>query len=354
MKKILLILFLILILTPIPSSFSQKIDTKPTLSVILTSDSPYVYQDEDGYTIIVGSVENTNSMTAVTNVKIRATFYDDASATPIEIVKGETLLKVIPALGTSPYVIKSNTPNPQITQAHVFLETFDSSTSKSKLLSLEPLDAFVDGNLIFSGTLKNGPAPITDTNIYLAFYDAFKPPRILSVSTISIGEMEPNEQISFEFNDEINPRSVGFTLFSESNVFYSDFTNVKIPEPEILTKFVTLSDVAVTDTLGNHLSEIKMGSTVKIKSNAWIELSPEHTSNEIPYRYYVQVKEAGEKPYVEFIGKYDGRYVGENSQSQSIDWIPEKKGLFFIETFVWDRNNIPISDPGPIAIILVS
>jgi len=65
------------------------------------------------------------------------------------------------------------------------------------------------------------------------------------------------------------------------------------------------------------------------------------------------VKQSGKSPFVEFIGKYDGRYIGAGSQSQSIDWIPENDGLFFIETFVWDRNNIPIADQGPILLVVV-
>lgn len=341
-------------LFPISQGFSQTYDNKPTLSVKLTSDSPYVYHDSEGYAVVVGSVENTNPLTAVTNVQIRVTFYDDVSFDPIEVVQGGTILDVIPSLGSSPYMIKSKTPNPQITQATVFLETFDSSLSKSKLLNLGSTDIFVNKNLVFSGILTNGAAPATDANVYLAFYDAFEPPRILGVSTIPIGEMEPNEKIPFEFNDKIDPRSVGFTLFSETDVFYSDFIDIKIPSPEILTKRVIISDVSVTDPQGNSLPEIKLGSTVKIQSNSWIELSPDHSSKEIPYRYYVQVKESGEKPYVEFIGKYDGRYIGGGSQIQSIDWIPEKRGVFFIETFVWDRSNVPIADPGPIALIIVS
>jgi len=27
--------------------------------------------------------------------------------------------------------------------------------------------------------------------------------------------------------------------------------------------------------------------------------------------------------------------------------------LFFIETFVWDRNNVPIADQGPIVLVVV-
>ena len=352
--KIILGLFLILTLLPISSAFSQVTDTTSTLSVMLTSNSPYVYHDDDGYTIVVGSVKNTNTNTSVKNVQIRATFYDDVSPTPLEFSQGTTVLQVIPSLGTSPYMIKSKTPNPQITQASVFLEKFDSSISKSKLLSVDLSDIYVDENLVVSGMLKNGPAPVTNATVYAAFYDGFNPPRILDIMSVDIGNMTANQQVPFNFNEKINPSSVKLALFAETNVFYSAYVERVIPAPEVLTKLVTISDVSITDTSGKPLSEIKLGSTVNIRSNSIIELSPDYTSSEIPYRYFVQVKETGEKPFVEFVGKYDGRYMGEGKQSQSVDWIPEKKGLFFVETFVWDRNNVPIADQGPVAIILVS
>ena len=148
--------------------------------------------------------------------------------------------------------------------------------------------------------------------------------------------------------------SVGFILFSESDIFYSDFVDVKIPAPQTSTKLVTISDVTVEDTMGNKLSEIKLGSTVNIKSKTLIEFAADQKSNETAYFYYVQIKEAGKPPYVEYIGKYDGRFIGTGSESQTVDWIPEKKGLFFIETFVWDRDNIPIAEQGPIVLIIVN
>jgi len=50
MKKIVLSVFLILILFPISSGFSQEYsDNPPTLSAVLTSDSPFVYKDDEGY-----------------------------------------------------------------------------------------------------------------------------------------------------------------------------------------------------------------------------------------------------------------------------------------------------------------
>ena len=77
MKKILLGLFLILMLFPISPGMSQKSDTLSTLSVALTSESPYVYKDNEGYTIVVGNVINKNELTSVSNIQLRVSFYDE-------------------------------------------------------------------------------------------------------------------------------------------------------------------------------------------------------------------------------------------------------------------------------------
>ncbi|MGH1520906.1 MAG: hypothetical protein ACRBB2_00805 [Nitrosopumilus sp.] len=171
---------------------------------------------------------------------------------------------------------------------------------------------------------------------------------------LRLGDVAANSKVNFELNEEIDSRSVGFMLFAESNIFSSNLVDVKIPLPQVLTKLVTISDVSVKDNLGNNLSEIMVGSTVNIESETWVQFVKDEKTNETPYTYYVQIKESGSSPYVEFIGKYDGRFIGTGLQSQTIDWIPEKKGLFFIETFVWDRNNVPIAEQGPFVLILVS
>ncbi len=355
MKKLVFSIFLILFLLPISQSYSEeKSDTLPTLSVSLTSETPFVYQDFEGYTVVVGAVENNDSLSPVTNVQIQVKFYDDLDPNPLEVIQGRTILEVIPANGQSPYVIRSQTSNPNITQASVSILGFDSSVEKQKGLSVYSSEVFLDTSLRFAGVLQNGGAPSTDTNVYLAFYDGFEPPRILGVSTIELGNVGPNTEVPFEINEEIDPRSVGFLLFAESNIFNSNFVDVKIPPPQSMTKLVSISNVSVKDTLGNSLSEIKLGSTVNIMSETLVEFSDKQIPAETPYTYYVQIKESGESPYVEFIGKYNGRFIGNEPQSQSIDWIPEKKGLFFIETFVWDRNNIPISEPGPFVLVLVN
>ena len=352
MRIFFLVFFLVLMLFPVSSGLSQKSDTPSTLSVALTSDSPFVYKDDEGYTIVVGNVINKNNISPVTNVQLIVNFYDETGTEPLETVREGTILEVIPESGTSPYLIKSNTPNPNITHISVFLEGFSPSSSKSQQLVVESTSVFLDENLKLSGILSNGGSPVTDTSVYLAFYDAFIPPRLIGVSTITIGDVAANEKVDFYFNEEIDQKAVSLQIFAQSNVFYSNVVDEKVPEQ--LTRLATISDVSLIDSQGNRLSEITTGSVVNIKSNTMVQFSSNQATNETPYTYYAQVKQSGEIPFVEFLGKSDGRFIGTGSQSVTIDWIPENSGVFFIETFVWDKNNIPIAAKGPVVVIIVN
>ena len=351
MKKISLCVFVIIILFPVSSGFSQKTDTLSTLSVVLTSDSPFVYKDNEGYTVVVGNVENKNEQTSVNSVQLRVHFYDETGVEPLETNRGGTILEVIPEKGISPYMIKSSTPNPNISQVSVRLEGFLPSPSKSQELVVESTNISFGKNLQLSGFLTNGGSPITDTFVYLTLYDSFKPPRLVGVYSIPLGEVSANEKVGFNFNEEINQRAKSYQIFAQSNVFYSNFVDGKIPQQ--LTKLVTISNVSLNDSQGNKLPEISAGSTVNIQSNVWVQFFEDQDSGETPYTYYAQVKNS-EIPTVEFLGKFDGRFIDEGSQKVSIDWIPEHEGLFFIETFVWDRNSVPIADKGPIVLLVVN
>ncbi len=354
MQKLILGIFLTLLLIPLSQSFSQEYtDNTSTLSVSLQNDTPFIYQDSEGYTVVVGAVENHDSQTSVNNIVIRVNFFDDFNSNPLEVVSGNTTLQVIPPNGQSPFAIRSPTPNPDITQASVSLLGFDSSAEKQKELIVYSSNTILDSSFRFSGVLQNGGAPNSDTNVYLAFYDGFEPPRILSVSTIELGDVESDSEIKFDLVDEINSKAVGFLLFAESDVFYSDFVDVKIPAKQSISKLISISGVTVKDTDGTTLSEIILGSTVNIESKTVIQFSEDQSTDETPYTYYIQIKESGKSPTVEYIGKYDGRFIGTGTQYQTIDWVPEKSGLFFIETFVWDRNNIPLSEQGPFILIHV-
>ena len=355
MFKVILCTFLILLLVPFSQAFSaETTDTPSSLTVSLRHETPFVYQDTEGYTVVVGIVENNNLLTPVTNVKIQVNFYDDFDPAPLEVVQGNTTLEVVAPNGKSPYSIRSQTPNPEITQASVSLLGFDSSVEKQKGLTVYSTDVFLDDSFRFSGVLQNGGAPNSNTNVYLTFYDGFEPPRILGVSTIELGNVDSNAEVPFDLDEVIDSRAVGFFLFAESNIFSSNFVDIKIPPRQIVDKLITISDVSLEDANGNNLSELSVGSPVHIKSETLIQFVADQESNETAYTYYVQVKESGKSPYVEYIGKFDGRFIGTGQEIQTIDWIPEKTGLYFIETFVWDRNNIPIAEQGPFVLIIVN
>ena len=139
------------------------------------------------------------------------------------------------------------------------------------------------------------------------------------------------QKLFFDFDEKIDSRSVGFLLFAESDVFGSDFIDIEIPSSQVSTKLVTISDVYIEDSNGNLMSELEVGSQVHIKSKTLIQFATYQPSNETAYTYYVQVKESGKVPYVEYVGKFDGRFIGNGQETQTVDWIPEKTGLYFIE-----------------------
>ena len=366
MQKIIFSIILILILLPISQVFSQDYtDTNPTLSISLNSQSTFVYQDSDGYTIVIGLIENNDPLSFLTNVVIQAKFFDDFNSNPLGVSEGSTVLKVIPPNTKSPFIIRSENPNPNITEVFTTLLKFDTSESMKNSLIISNTNVFLDpisnlsdltSTLSFSGTLQNRNTAISETFAYLAFYDVFD--RIIQISSIEIGDVEMNEMKSLKLTEEISTSAVGFLLFSESDKFYSTILNVKIPPPEIYVKLVSISDVTVKDTLGKKLSEVNLGNVIQIESKTSIQFTENNIVNEIPYTYYIQIKENSPNPdmppTIHHIDKFDGKFIGNGFELQSIDWIPEKKGLFFIETFVWDRNNTPLAAQGPFVLILVN
>ena len=347
MKKLVFSLFLLLLI-PFSQAFSAEFtDNTQTLSVSL-SQTPFVYQDSEGYTVVVGTVDNNDSQTSVTNVRIQVNFYDDFNSNPLEIVQGTSILQVIGVDGQSPYSIRSEYPNSEITQASVSLLGFDSAVAKQNELIILPTEVIMNHLFHFSGILQSNVVSNLNTNIHFAFYDGFEPPRFLKVLTLELGEIQPDFEIPFVLSDKIDTRTVGFLLFSESDTSYSNFIDVKIPTP----KSVTISDVFVTDETGQRISDLTVDVPVNIESTLLTQSIIEETDTKTPFNYYVQIKEST-SGIVEFIGIYDDELTGSDSDSLIVNWMPEKTGLYFIETFVWNKNNIPLSEQGPFVLVNV-
>ena len=262
MKKFVFSAIFILILFPMSQSYSQEYtDTNPTLTVSLNSNNDFTYRDSEGYTVVIGLIENNDPLSFVTNVVIEAKFYDDFQSNPLEVTEGSTTLKVIPPNSNSPFMIRSDNPDIDITQVSTNLLTFDTSELMKNSLRISINNISTETvtssdsvhNLFFSGMLRNGDSFVSDTAVHFAFYDVFN--RIIQISTIDIGDIDMNGSSSLELIEEINSSSVGFLLFSESDKFYSDFKNVKIPTPQLRTNLTTTcgsNEVAIHDACTSY------------------------------------------------------------------------------------------------------
>ncbi|MFQ5573415.1 MAG: hypothetical protein ACE5EJ_04105 [Nitrosopumilaceae archaeon] len=355
MKKIILVAFLVFILFPISSSFSQKTDQPSQFGIALTSFTPYNFKDNDGHTVIIGEVENLKNF-PITQVKVWAGFYDDINEQPLETAIGTTLIDVIPPFGKSPYLIKSPNPNSAITSVSVNLLGFTSAPPKLEELTIESEISSIGENIKISGTLTNSASgAASQTKVHVAFYDAFQPPRILGISTIELEDaIGDGSTADFEFNEKFDARTLGYKVFAESANYYSNVESVEITKSEALTKLVTINDISIKDDEGNKLSDVKAGNRINVESKIWIQYSEDQESYEQPYRYYIQVKQSGEKAFVEFIGIYEGSFATAGAKFPEVKWTPENTGLYFIETFVWDTNAVPLASKGPVVLVLVT
>jgi len=337
---------------PVAQGFAQLTDTPSSLGVKLTG-STFSYQDDEGYTIVLGEVENTKTF-PVTNVKIWVGFYsDESSKNPLETNTGTTLLNVIQPNGKSPYMIKSKTPDPEITQVSANILGFNSASAKQQLLEVIPSTLSISDIMSLDGTITNkGQQSSVNTQVHLVSYDAFNPPRIVGIQTVSINELKPNTTYDFGFEGTVDPRATSFKVIAESNNYQSKLIPVTKVSVDVMTRLITINDIQVLDSSGNHLSKIKIGTPVDITSTLSIQAA---TSGEQPYVYYAQVKQFGEKGTVEFLGVTEGIFNSTQPQTPHVTWTPQNEGGFFIETFVWDQNGVALaSQSSTVSIILVT
>ena len=355
MWKFILVVFLVFVILPVSTSYSQLSDKEATLGIKLTNTQPFSYKDSDGKTVVIGEIKNTKNF-PITGVKIWIGFYS-TNGQLLESSIGKAILDVIPSQGISPFVIQSKSANSAISNISVNLLGFNSSPMKQTSLKIAP-DALKVGNqLSLSGKITNtGLLNSTNTKIHFIAYDAFSPPRIVAVQSIQLNEnLKPGASTNFEFKAEPNTRAVSFKLLAESNNYLSALTNVDKTTLETRTKLVTINDVSLLDSQGNKIlaSDISVEKEVIIQSSTWIQYATEQSITAQPYVYYVQIKQSGQLALVEFIGMADGSFVGPTKEFPKVSWTPKHEGLFYIETYVWDNNNAAIASPGPITLIHV-
>ena len=350
---------LILLLLPLSPIFAQLTESPSTLGVKLTSTTPFSYKDDEGYTVVIGEVENTKSF-PVKNVKIWVGFYSGKASgpggePPLETVTASTLLDIVPPKGKSPFIIKSETPDPEISEVTINVLGFNSASAKQQSLEVKPQTLLIGDTIILPATISNvGQTTSTNTKVHLIAFDAFKPPRIVGIQTIEVDDITAKKNAEIEFNSKIDYRASSFKVVAESTEFQSKITDVTQVSLDTLTRLISINNVQVTDVIGDMVSEIRAGETVNISSDLTIQFSA-LTKQSQQYVYYAQVKEFGEKAPVEFIGITEGTFESSEPQTATVEWTPEHEGGFFIETYVWDPDAVPLAAPSKtVSIVLVT
>src|SRR3972149_6182702 len=231
-------------------------------------------------------------------------------------------------------MIKSPSPNSAITNVSVNLLGFSSSPDKKSLLSFALDNLNIGENLSLSGKItNNGKLNSTNTKIYLISYDPFTPPRVLGIATTEIDDViKVGDSHDFNFNVPRDARATIFKIVAESKDYSSGLVDVTKTTVDFISSLVTINDISVTDSEGNRLPDLMVNSPVNIQSELTIQYSPNQKPEVQPYVYYIQIKQSGEKAFVEYIGKVEGSFNSNGQQLTTVPWTPQQDGLYFIET----------------------
>jgi hypothetical protein len=313
----------------------------PSSSIQVDVFSSYSYKAPDGTTVVLGEVENKLD-SPVNAVNIGITFMDDNSNT-IEYKTGSTLIQVIPPGGKAPFSISSTKPDPSISQIQVKLAGFRSSSERQQVLEISPRSLQVSDKLVISGTVtNNGALKSPNTKLYLISYDAFQ--RVVGIGISNTIDVDAGKNSQFNITSDSSSRTKSYMIIAESDNYQSKPTPVNSVH---ITLPVIVNNTIVTDPNGTSYSTIPVNAVVKITSNTKYILNSTQ-----PFIYYVQVKQFSGK--AEFIGKYEGIFLESGDQNVSVNWTPHFSGSYFVETYVWNYDAVPLSSAMPsINVVLV-
>lgn len=301
----------------------------------------YSHKSSDGTTMVYGEVQN-NLGSPVNAVSVAVTFMDDNS-NQIEYKVGTTLVSVIPPGGKVPFAISSTKADPSITQYQVKIAGFHSSAERPQSLDITPGSLQVSEKLTISGTItNNGDQKSTNTKLYLISYDAFS--RIVAIGISSPVDVVSKQDSQFSITSDSSPRAQTYVIIAESDNYQSKLvpvTAVTVSLP------IIVSNTTVTDSTGKPYDTIPVNASVNVSSNAKFLLNSTQ-----PFIYYVQVKQFDGR--TAFIGKYEGIFLGSDNKNVTVSWTPNTAGSYFIETYVWNYDAVPLAASVPsINVVLV-
>ena len=311
----------------------ENLPSPSSIKVLVCSS--YSYKAPDGTTTVLGEIQNNNDF-PITAVKVGITF-EDVNNNVLEYKTGTTLLQVIEPNSIAPFSISSTKADPSITQISVNLAGFTSASARDQVLTISPGPLQISDNLILQGTIKNGgKSTSTNTRLYLLSYDAFQ--RVVAVGTLTVPDISAGSVANFAMTSTPSSRAKTFQIVAESDSYQSlptDVSNIVASLP------VMIASTDVTNPSGKSYSSIPVDAPVKVSSDLRYLLN-----NPQSYIYYVQIKKFGGQ--VAFIGNSTGVFLGgtDTEHTESVSWTPSEAGSYYIETYVWDSNGVPISSAG--------
>jgi hypothetical protein len=339
MRSLVLSSLLVVMLFTMSFVWAENLPSTSTIQVEVLPQ--YSHKANDGTTQVLGEVQN-NMGSPVNAVTIGITFMDDNN-NQIEYKTGTTLLQVIPPGGKVPFSISSTKADSSITQTSVKLAGFRSASDRPLSLVVTPGLLQISEKLAISGTItNNGVQKSANTKLYLISYDAFS--RVVAVGISNPIDIDSGQDSQFSITSDPSSRAKSYAIIAESDNYQSKSTPVTSVQ---LTLPVVVSNTMITDPNGTSYSTIPVNAVVKISSTVKYLLNATQS-----YIYYVQVKQFDGK--TDFIGKYEGVFLESGDQNASVTWTPDKADSYFVETYVWNYDAVPLSPATPsIHVVLV-
>ncbi len=348
-SNITLLFLLTLISFPVLQGFGQ-IQTETGEGVFFVNSHPYSFKDNNGYTLVLGEIVNKHNF-PISDVSILVNFYDQISDEPIDSVIGNTILSSIPSQESSAFVLKSSMPNASISRIGVTILGFDSSPEVPISLLIKTNSLEINNSLVYSGHITNvGNEDATNITIYLVSLDIFDPPRVVNISSITLeNTLSPGNSQVFLIDSILNSKSATHYIIAESDNYQSQVEIIDDQKIISQNQIITINEVNATNIKQENSVVF---SPVRIEAQIFMqEFTPllvEESSI-----FYVQVKDA-ESGLVEFVSSLNLMLLENSPKDAGMIWIPEKEGLFFIETYLWDSDNVVLSAPGEILLVYVN
>jgi len=172
-------------------------------------------------------------------------------------------------------------------------------------------------------------------------------------SDVPITKIEPNEIVNFALEPVLVPkeeRVISVDFYAESRE-YTAFSTIPIETQSLspVSEKISLSNLQMVDQLGSRMSGVSVGEQVVLQSSV-----RNNQGIEQKFAYIMQIKDSDGATVM--IAWINGEIPSGKTFDVGLSWIPENKGSYKADVFVWQSvaNPLPLSSKTLTATITVS